>query len=517
MLKKIVLAVVVLVLLIGVGLFVWARAMFAGDGVRTALAAQLSKSLGQPVTVGSVGATVYPRVTINLGDVAIGDPPRIRVNKLGLGTDFSALLSRRIEHARVDLSGARIDLPLPSFSFASSTTDSSSKPPVELVSIDAIVLDGVEIVSGGRTLKGDIEVVPEGTTGLTIRKITLAADKTAIDVTGRITDLAGPVGDIAVKAGALNVDQLLAFANDFSSGSGLVPATAAPSTTAPPRAAAKRAGAPAMNISMSLAADRATMGGLTLDKLSGKARLTDDAMTLAPVSFDVFGGRYDGSIAFSMGAVPDFKINATVAGVDMAAATAFAGTPGMVTGKLAGNLSLAGRGMDAQSVMKTARGTARMDIANGTVKNLGLVRAVVAATSGRSDVSSGGGSRDEPFTKLATTLAIADGSASTKDLTFDSKDLLLSAAGTLRLDGSAMDLAGQLQLSDELSQQAGRDLVRYTQQGGRVTLPATITGSAVDPKVRLDVSSMAKRAITNRANEEAQKAVKKGLGSIFKK
>ena len=70
----------------------------------------------------------------------------------------------------------------------------------------------------------------------------------------------------------------------------------------------------------------------------------------------------------------------------------------------------------------------------------------------------------------------------------------------------------QLQLSDELSQQAGRDLVRYTQQGGRVTLPATITGSAADPHVRLDVASLAKRAITNRANEEAQKAVKKGLG-----
>ena len=74
-----------------------------------------------------------------------------------------------------------------------------------------------------------------------------------------------------------------------------------------------------------------------------------------------------------------------------------------------------------------------------------------------------------------------------------------------------------MQLSDELSKQAGRDLIRYTQQGGRVTLPATITGSAEAPHVRIDIADMAKRALANRANEEAQKALKKGLGSLFKK
>ena len=37
------------------------------------------------------------------------------------------------------------------------------------------------------------------------------------------------------------------------------------------------------------------------------------------------------------------------------------------------------------------------------------------------------------------------------------------------------------------------------------------------PQVRIDVASMAKRAVTNRANEEAQKALKKGLGGLFKR
>jgi hypothetical protein len=50
-----------------------------------------------------------------------------------------------------------------------------------------------------------------------------------------------------------------------------------------------------------------------------------------------------------------------------------------------------------------------------------------------------------------------------------------------------------------------------------VTLPATITGSAESPQVRIDVASMAKRAITNRANEEAQKVLKKGLGGLLQR
>jgi uncharacterized protein involved in outer membrane biogenesis len=515
MLKKVLLGASVLILLLAIGLFLWVRAVFTEDNVRTALADQLSKALGQPVTVGTIAAAIYPRVTVNLGQVSIGEPARIHVQTLHVGADFGALLSRRIEHARLELSGAHVELPLPAFT-RGATAGAPSKAPVEIVSIDRIVLSGVEIVSGGRTLTGDVEVVPEGN-GWTLRRVRILADKATINVTGRITDLSGPVGEVAIKAGALNFEQLLAFANDFATGSGIGQGAAA--SSAPPRAPnAGPAGVPPMNITVSLEADRATMGMLTLDRLAGRARITAAAMTLEPISFGLFGGRYDGSLLFTLGAVPDFKLKATLAGVDMAAATAFAGSPGTITGRLSGTLNLTGRGMEASSVMKAARGTARLDIVDGVVKNLGLIRSVVVATSGSADAASAGrGARDEPFTKLGATLTVSGGSASTADLRLESKDLLLAAAGTVRLDGSAINLTGQVQLSDELSKQAGRDLVRYTQEGGRVTLPATITGSAEAPQVRIDIASMAKRALADRANEEAQKALKKGLGGLFKK
>ena len=524
MLKKALFIVVALFVVVSGGLYFWARSILATETVRTTIASQLSKSIGQPVTIGGIDATIYPRVTLNLESVGIGQPAKIQVKTLHVGTNFRALLSRRIEHASLKLSGARVELPLPDFA-----TGSTAKPAppagdapssaVEIVSIDEVTFNDVDIVSGGRTLHGDVEVVPQGK-GVVVRKVALTADNATINITGEIKDLDGPTGQLTIKAGALNVDSLMRFVSDFSQASGMASAPTSgsqPAAAAPPPAAAS---ASKMDVTVSVEADRATMGTLTLNKLSGKARVTPAGVTLEPASFGVFGGRYDGSLSLSLGTIPDFHLKAKVTGIDMAAATAFAGSPNTISGKLAGQIDLKGRGLDADGVIKTARGTTSMEITNGVIRNLGLIQNVIVATSGRTDVksASGGGSKDEPFTRMGGTLTIAGGSASTQDLKLESKDLLLAAAGAVRLDGTAINLAGQVQLSDALSKQAGRDLVRYTADSqGRVTLPATISGSANSPQVRIDVGSMAKRAVTNKVNEEAQKALKKGLGGLFKK
>jgi uncharacterized protein involved in outer membrane biogenesis len=516
MLKKILIGVVVLALALTAGVYFWARAVLGGDAVRSALAAQLSSALGQQVTIGGVGATIYPRVTVKLSDVSIGQPARIVVRTLDVGTDFRALLSRRIEHATLNLAGARIELPLPDLAIGASPAggEPTGASPLEIVSIDEIVLSEVDIVSSGRTLRGSVELVPEGT-GLTIRKIALQAEGTTIDITGRVDDLARPAGQLTVRAGVLDVDQLLAFASDFAGGAGIASASATGGAEpVAPAAATPRATASAFDFDLTLEADRATMGGLTIERLSGRARVTPTAMTLEPIAFGVFGGRYEGALVLSLDAVPDFRVQARLSDVDMTAATAFAGSPDQISGRLSGDLTLSGSGMDAPTVMKTARGTIRMNVADGSVKNLGLVRTVVIATGG-GGLGAQGGSNDEPFSRLGGTLSIGEGTATTDDLTFESRDLLLAASGAIRLDGSAIDLKGQLQLSEELTKQAGSDLVRYTQKQGKVTFPATITGSADKPTVRLDIGQMARRALTNRAQEEAQKALKGRLGGFL--
>jgi uncharacterized protein involved in outer membrane biogenesis len=522
MVKKVAAAIVALVILLVIGAAVWARSILATDTVRTAIAAQASKAIGQPVTIGGIGASIFPRVSIDLEHVAIGQPPRIQAETIHVATNFRALLSRRIEHAALRLSKARVELPLPSFGGSASATqepaaDDAGGSPLEIASIDEIVLSDVELISGARTLHGDIEASLEGN-GVVLRSIELEADDTSVSATGRITDLSGPVGELTIKAGALNLDKLLAFASDFASGSGMQSAPAAAAHHGSRRAPT---GTVPMNVVLTLEAPKAAMGAMTIDKLSGRARVGADSIEMDPISFGLFGGRYEGRLLANLtGRTPAFRWSAALTNIDVAAASAFAGTPGVVTGRLSGKIDLTGSGADAATAIKTVRGTARIDVVDGIVKKLGLIRNVVIATSmreGATKQAMAGGSTDEPFTRLGATLRIGNGLAATDDMRFESKDLLLTAAGNVRLDASAVNLAGRVQLSDELSRQAGSDLARYTAEQGRVTLPATITGPADNLSVKIDVADMAKRAITNRATEEAEKQLKKGLGGLLRR
>jgi uncharacterized protein involved in outer membrane biogenesis len=452
---------------------------------------------------------------VNLRGVTIGEPARIEAETLRLGTAFSALLSRQIVHGSVRLDGARIELPLPPLGplGTSSAQSGSGGWPVEIVSIDEVLLNNVEVVSGGRTLRGDIEAVPHGN-GLTLRKVSFKTDDTNFDATGEITDLTGPLGTIDVKAGTLNLGRLIAFLTDFSSGFGSTGRAGSREASGPGAAGTT----PMMDLALSLSANRAMMGAVALDRLTGKARVTRGGVLLDPIEFGVFSGQYKGSLAVSLSDAPTFRLRASLSNIDVAAAMAFAGSPGTLTGRLSGRLDLTGGGTDASKASDAARGTARVDIVDGIVKNLGLVRTIVVATSMRADAEPlpAAASNDERFSRLGATLAVANGSVRTNDLEFESPDVSLLAAGSVRLDGSAIDLKGNVLLSEALSQQAGRDLFRYTQQQGRVALPATVTGTAQAPVVRIDVAEAASRAVKNKFNEEAGKAINKALGNIFK-
>ncbi|MFN7981915.1 MAG: AsmA family protein [Vicinamibacterales bacterium] len=525
MMKKVVAGAVVVLLLGAAGTFFWARSIFETDMVKHALASQLSKSLGQPVTIGSVKATVYPRVTISLRDVTIGEQREVTMQSIDVGTALGALLSRRIEHASLRVADAHVTLPLPDLHLGSAgapdSADSSS--PVTLVSVDRVELSNIDIVSHGRTLHGDIDLIPHGTNAVTISKIALTADAAAINATGEITNLEGPVGTLAVTAGNLDLDQLITFASDFAAGS-TAPAGASTASTTPaaPTPAASTVGATAKtpaDVTLTLTADRAAMSGVTLSKVTGTAKLQGDRLTIDPMSFGLFDGTYTGTIGAVLGAVPTFTWRAALKNVDMNAVTAFAGSPGTITGRLNGQIDIEGSGLDAAAAMKTARGTGAVTIVNGTVKNLALVKSAVAATSldPQAVIAASQTAHDEPFSELGTSLSMAGGTASTPDLHFISPDIRLDAGGALRLDGSAVNLIGSVELSEALTKQANAAFVRVAAQNGKISLPITIRGNAGKYSLEIDTATVAKRAATAEVKSRAEQAVKGGLGRLLRK
>jgi hypothetical protein len=72
--------------------------------------------------------------------------------------------------------------------------------------------------------------------------------------------------------------------------------------------------------------------------------------------------------------------------------------------------------------------------------------------------------RRTPFTRLGATLRIGSGLA-TPTICASSRRITATAAGNAPRR-HRVDLAGRIQLTDELSKQAGSDLTRYTADQG---------------------------------------------------
>ena len=497
--KRLLIAVFCVLVIAGAGVFVWARAVLSGDAVRLALERQLSSALSQPVTIRAARAGIWPRVTLKLDDVTIGNPVQISIRQLDVGANLGALISRRVEHGSLNARGARITLPLPAVSLTAGSNHGGQPPPVQIVSIDAIQLQDVEIVSGGRTLRGDVDVRPSGA-GLEVQKITLKAEQTELSVSGTIANLTGPSGSLSVKARGVDLLEVVAFVTDFTRGAG-VPMPGATRDVSP------------MHLQVDVDAGRTVAGTLVLDNLKGVALVTPAAITLNPVTFNVFGGGYTGTLRMMLGKTPSFSLNAAVKDVDVAKAMTFAGSPNTLTGRLQGSLAVSGRGTSADDVMRTARGTARVEAADGTVAGLDLVRAIVLAGSGRADSPGLAAltrrSGSEPFSVLGGSFAIGEGVARTSDLRLESKDVQLSGGGDIRLLETSVAVKGVVQLSEELTRQAGQDLVRYTAENGKVTLPVTVTGPPGKFAVRPDMNQAARRALSNQLSD--------GMKSLFKR
>lgn len=507
MMRKVAAALLVLLVVLAALVYFRASAIFSSDLVRTGLEHQLSRALGQPVAIGSIGAGLVPRLTMRLADVRIGDPARITIERLDVGTALGALLSRRIEGATLTVDGARIELPLPPLAIGRSSNGGDAAPGgVTLMSIDHVRFRDVSLRAGNRILRGDVDVVPRPG-GMTIRSIRLQPGDADLDITGEITSWQGPTGVLTLRAAALDLLALQAFAADFTA--------AARATDGTPEAALSPATGAPMDLRITVEADRATAGDLTLETVRGTARVSREALRLDDMTFRVLGGQARATLTFAMTTTPRFDLRARLDDVDMAALMTFAGSPDTMTGRLSAVMDVAAAGTNAAAILPSARGSARVDVADGTVRGLSLVRTVVVAGSGRADSLASAQRGSEAFSRLGATLAIAGGRARTDDLRFESDDVLLDAAGGFALDGSSIDLAGRLQLSDELSQQAGRDLVRYTQEDGRVTIPVRVSGSLGDFDVTIEAAELLKRAITNKAMEEAGEAIRRGLSDLF--
>ncbi len=503
--KKLLVAAALLVILAGLTLAIVVRQMLSPERVRAAVEAQTASAIGLPVKIGSASVQVWPRAGVTITDMTVGEPAQLSLASAQMSTSLRALLSRRIEDAEITVEDSRLDLMkllgalggLAGGAPAPRTQLPSEAPALTIVSVRAIGLRNVDLVVGDRHANVTLESSLRGDR-LDIRRLSAKTAETTLEASGAVVSILRRYVRLKIEADPLDLDGLMQLAGAFSKGAAAGPASS-PTGAAPPP----------LDLEADVLAKRGRAAGLTFTDLQAVIAVTPTGVTMRPLKLNALEGRFEGVVSVALTQdQPALALSGEVSAVNLQQLAAFAsGEPSSITGTLAAKLTLNGRGLDPDTAIKTASGTADVQLLNGRLPGLHLVRPAVLAF-GRPQGAPPEGS-GEAFERITATIAVDRGQLRTNNLAFISRDVDMAGRGTLTVAGGGLDVKADLKLSEELSAQAGRDLVRYAHEGNRVLLPATVSGTVESPFVFIDTKQAVGRALKNELENRANKALER--------
>jgi uncharacterized protein involved in outer membrane biogenesis len=496
-------AIVAIALLVAVaGLALAVRVLLGGDRIKAAVESQAAAALGHPVTIQAAVPRLLPRVGLDLTGIVVGAGGEVTIDRARLTTGFRALLGGRVADADISVERSRIDVRWAlSLLGALADSDAGKMTPaapaaLTVESIGTLALRDVTLVAGARTLLVDLDSSFTGGDRFVVSRIAGRSEGSNLLASGELASVARRTGTFAVDAQTLDLDGLMAFLA-AATPAGARASASADAPTAPPVAAVP------LQLDVTVRARQGRALGVAFSNLETTGRMRGGAVALEGLKMDAFGGRFAGSAGFDGSQrEPRFDWAGSFENLDVPALVAFAGSPGSMTGRLAGTVALSATGVEPLQAIERARGTARVILTDGRVAGLDIVRTVVLAfgkPSGERPAGSG-----EAFTRLSASLAVGGQTLTTSDLAFASRDLDMTGGGTLSLASQAVNLRTDVMLSRELSAQAGRDLYRVAREGEGIVLPARLGGTVASPTVMVDVQAALQRAIRNRAEDEVK-------------
>jgi uncharacterized protein involved in outer membrane biogenesis len=497
-LKKLLLIALAVVLVAIVGLAVAVRMLVDPERVRSTIAAQASAALGMPVSLQAASVSIWPRPRVTLSGLKVGEPASLTLNTIEVATALRALLSRRIEDAELTIADSSADLPALLAALDGLAAETPAPPvegtptdaPLTLVSVDTIAFRNVRLTFDGGAATVSLDSALDGDR-LEIRSFELASDVTNLKASGAIESLADRRGKLSINAETLDLDGMVGLLSKIQGAQGAQRAKDRPEDR------------PAFDVTFDVTAAKGRAGGVQFDNLKSTIYATANAVRMAPFGLGVFDGRVDGNVNVDTSKPePLLVLDAKFSGIDMRAVAAFAGQPEAISGRLAGELNVSGAGSEPAAALGNAAGRGAFRITDGAIPNLHLVRTIVLAFGKPASDSSGGGDR---FTSIAATMQLANSVVRFATLNFASPDVDVDGSGTLNLSAGAIDVAGRARLSEALTAQAGRDLVRYTADANRVTVPVTVTGPMTSPRVRVDAGAVLRRAAENEVKSQLKK------------
>jgi AsmA protein len=193
-------------------------------------------------------------------------------------------------------------------------------------------------------------------------------------------------------------------------------------------------------------------------------------------------------------------------GIDSAKAVENSKAKGRISGKANVNLKVTAQGAGADDIMKTLDGHFDANLTDGALEgmDLGYELAMAQALIAKQTSTTVPNEHKTKFTSFQLSAPIANGVATTKDLSIVSNIIKVSGQGTINLPTTDIDM----------------NLVASVLKSGGATtavdVPMKVTGKYTDPSVKPDVEALAKGAVKQKLQDALQKNGVKGLQDLFK-
>jgi uncharacterized protein involved in outer membrane biogenesis len=391
-----------------------APVVFNLDHYRPQVIAYFEEQTGKHVEIGRLSVTFLPNITIHIERFGVKSPPLfppsyiVKVARADAVVDFWALLHRKVVIRSLVLEDPEINLvsdPDGPWNFENPETE-SSKNTFPLGVIDKVVIKRGQLIASN--------LLP--------------------------SDAAGPVFFEAHEiTSELDMVDLAAIVNPSSA---------------------------SLNGQGNWKAGRLRFGAVETTDVKATFRLESREVMFADVRADVYGGKTTGDFSVSLAKKnASFRADARLSGINMAhLLAAFHDLRGSMTGKLEGNLKLAGEIEHTMSPLAGMHGTGHVKVTNGQLPTL-MLNANLLKLAHFNDL---GPAKTNPssFSAISTDLELANMRISSKVIDIDGYGVDVDGSGSVSVSGS-----------DELSYQ-GRAAIS-TKQGFFTNLFARFEGATL--------------------------------------
>ncbi|WP_116473100.1 AsmA family protein [Zobellella maritima] len=263
-----------------------------------------------------------------------------------------------------------------------------------------------------------------------------------------------------------------------------------------------------LDLSGTLQADKVLVQGMELEQLRLLLKVAQGKLQIEEAEAGLYQGKIQTSGELDVNQRPvAFRVHKQLEQVDARQFLQAALDVDHLAGSADLTLDLQGRGLDADSVKQSLKGSSQLRIRDGALYGVNipaLLRRGYAQVKGL-PLPDEDAVKKTDFSALTADFIVGKGLISTDNLRMASPLLRLHGAGEARLQDSSLDFLLDTAIVGTLKGQDGKTLDELK----GITIPLRITGTYQEPKYGLDMQLVFERYLQDKVDKEAERLSEK--------